>query len=277
MGAAVNDPAQALGSLFDAGHDGYAAWAPLLWDPAGQALVGAAAPQPGERVLDACAGMGSSAVPAAQAVGRTGRVDAVDVADRMLDRTRRRAADLDLPQLRVHCADVTAWQPGDGRGYDLVECAFGVFLLPDMDRGGAHLAGLVRPGGRFAVSTWAHGTMDPLLGPLVQAAVPHRPVPLTTPPSAVAAERVDTAEGLAGWLTGLRLTAVAVRPVTVEVALDDDLAWSFATSSGARMIVDGVAGPGLDRTRQRYLALLAEAGTTALHATALIGTAVRPG
>jgi methylase of polypeptide subunit release factors len=43
------------------------------------------------RVLDLCCGAGASAIPAAQAVGPTGRVLAVDVAEPLLETARTRA------------------------------------------------------------------------------------------------------------------------------------------------------------------------------------------
>jgi ubiquinone/menaquinone biosynthesis C-methylase UbiE len=45
-------------------------------------------PQPGERVLAACCGIGSSAIPAAHAVAPDGSVDAVDIAGALLTHGR---------------------------------------------------------------------------------------------------------------------------------------------------------------------------------------------
>src|SRR5262245_26051877 len=45
----------------------------------------------GERVLDVCCGSGASAIPAAHAVGPSGFVLGIDLADRMLERARAKA------------------------------------------------------------------------------------------------------------------------------------------------------------------------------------------
>ncbi|MFD7660601.1 methyltransferase domain-containing protein, partial [Actinosynnema sp. NPDC059797] len=96
---------RAVLDAFEVGGAEFVEWASQLWDPIGAETVGIARPRPGERVLDACCGTGSSAVPAARAVGPDGLVDAVDLAPTLLAAGARRAAD--LPQLRFHHADVT--------------------------------------------------------------------------------------------------------------------------------------------------------------------------
>src|SRR5919199_719432 len=56
-------------------------------EPAADALIDAAAPQPGEHVLDAAAGTGNVAI---RAVGRGAKVTAVDIAPRMVQLGRER-------------------------------------------------------------------------------------------------------------------------------------------------------------------------------------------
>jgi len=52
-------------------------------------LLEAAAPQPGERVLDIGCGTGATAVPFAQAVAPGGQVTGVDISGPMLERARK--------------------------------------------------------------------------------------------------------------------------------------------------------------------------------------------
>ncbi len=215
--------------MFDDARAGFLTWSPLVWDPVGEATVRAAALSPGERVLDACCAAGSSALPAAAAVGPSGHVDAVDLAGALVADGRGRAGG--LPQLAFHTADVTTWS---GRAYHAVLCVFGVLLLPDMDAGGAHLAALLRPGGRMALTTWLRGSVEPLIGPFAQA---------------VAAER----------------------GASDDVALDEDLAWAFVTGAGTRAMLAGLDDATVARVRDRYAAALAAAGTDTFHLRALVG------
>jgi len=62
-----------------------------LQDVHSQAVVKALDPQPGERVIDACAGGGGKSLHAAARMGNKGRVLAMDVVDRKLIQLRERA------------------------------------------------------------------------------------------------------------------------------------------------------------------------------------------
>ncbi|GAP48748.1 SAM-dependent methyltransferase [Streptomyces azureus] len=53
---------------------------------------------------------------------------------------------------------MTAWAAPEDV-CDLVQCALGVFFFPDMDRDTAKLAGLLRPGGRLAVTVREKGAL----------------------------------------------------------------------------------------------------------------------
>lgn len=70
----------------------------------------------------------------------------------MLVQGTRAAEHAELTCVEFHEADVTTW-PGEHGGYDVVQSGFGVFFLPDMDVACDRLAALLRPRGRFAIST----------------------------------------------------------------------------------------------------------------------------
>jgi SAM-dependent methyltransferase len=264
-----------FGAVFDEAREGFAAWSPLLWDRIGAATVDAVAVRAGERVLDACCGAGAAALPAARAVGPRGLVDAVDVAPALVAQGRRRADG--LPQLRFHTADVATWSAGP---YDAVVCVFGVFFLPDVDAGGAHLARLLRPGGRLGVTTWQRGSVEPVVVPFAEAAAAEHRAAGREPPSlarvGAASARVATADGLAGWLGGLGPGGVRVDPVRFGVPLDAERAWAFVTGSGTVALLAGLDPDAVARVRRRYLARLAADGVAAFDVTALVGVGTAP-
>lgn len=263
-----------IAGTFNAAHTEFREMSDWLWDPLAADLVEAAAPRPGERVLDACCGAGSSALPTARAVGAGGLVDAVDVADALLAHGREAGAGLD--QLRYHLADVTGWSAPDGRPYDLVQSGFGVFFLPDMDAGCARLVSLLAPGGRFAVLVWAAGALAETMGALFAAAGEVLPEPPTPPASRAAAERLNDEPKLAGWLGSLGLVDVRTHPIRRRPPLTDELAWLFARGSGMRRVLDQVGPAGQQQVRDGYLGRLRDQGITELNAAALIGIGARP-
>jgi demethylmenaquinone methyltransferase/2-methoxy-6-polyprenyl-1,4-benzoquinol methylase len=114
-----------------------------------QAVVG-----PGDRVLDACCGTGDLALAGRDAGGD---VVGVDFSERMLERARRKAPDLEWRH-----ADAMAL-PFEDAAFDVVTVAFGVRNLPDLETGLRELARVTRPGGRLGCLeiTRPHGLLRP--------------------------------------------------------------------------------------------------------------------
>jgi SAM-dependent methyltransferase len=256
-----------IAATFDAAHQEFDQLAPLLWDPIGAATVRAVAPRPGDRVLDVCCGAGSSALPAAVAVGAAGHVDGVDISARLLDSARAAAQSRGLDNVEFVLADATAW---DVTGYDVVQSVFGVFFLPDMDSATARLAGLLRPGGRLAVTTWGPEVIAPVPQLLVDAIVAAgEPAPKRDPRHP--ADRIDTADKLGGWLAGLGLRDVTVTPFPHRVPLDDDTAWLLVVGTGLRGMLARFDDDTVAAVRRRFTELRAERGADVIETTPLIG------
>lgn len=257
-----------LGAVFDAAHVEFAVLSPLLWDPAGTATVEVAAPSPGERVLDVCCGAGSSALPAAEAVGPTGRVDGIDLADALLDQGRALAQQRGLDQLHFTKADATTWSTGD---YDVVQCVYGVFFLPDMDAGSAYLVSRLRPGGRFVVTTWERSAIAPVPQLLVEAI---RDVGAGEPPDTATRSvgaRINNPTDFASWLKSLGLRDITVTQVSRLVPVDADVAWTIVQGAAMRGMLMGLAPDLVERVRVRFGELVTERGVDTFNATSLIG------
>jgi demethylmenaquinone methyltransferase/2-methoxy-6-polyprenyl-1,4-benzoquinol methylase len=94
----------------------------------------------GDRVLDACCGTGDLAL-AARAAG--GDVTGLDFSERMLERARRKAPDLEWVR-----GDLLAL-PFDEGSFDAVTVGFGVRNVADLEAGLRELARVLRPGGRL--------------------------------------------------------------------------------------------------------------------------------
>jgi ubiquinone/menaquinone biosynthesis C-methylase UbiE len=260
-----------IGEVFSAGAEEFHRWSPRLWDPVGQATADVSAPAPGERVLDACCGAGASALPAARAVGPGGLVDAVDLSGALVALGEQRAQEEGLTNLRFHRHDVTAWAAPDG-GYDLVQCALGVFFLPDMDRDTAGLAGLLRPGGRLAVTVWEKGSLGGWGQAFKGAVEAERPWPGSSQSDRLG--RIDTADTLAAWLESLGLSRVQIVRRDLAVPLTPATAWDLAVGSGTRALLNGLAPDAVERVRARFTAALEAASVTDLDVRILTGTAV---
>lgn len=119
----------------------------------GARLVALAGIRSGERVLDAAAGVGNAALPAAQ---RGARVTALDITPELLDEgaRRARAAGLELEWVQ---GDAQA-QPFEDATFDCVLSCVGVQFCADPHAAAAELRRLCRPGGRIALISWTPGS-----------------------------------------------------------------------------------------------------------------------
>ena len=105
-------------------------------------ITAAAVVRPGDRVLDACCGTGDLAV-AAQRAGA--RVTGLDFSERMLERARRKSAEIEWVQ--GHALAL----PFQAGAFDAATVGFGVRNLDDLERGLAELRRVLRLGGRLAI------------------------------------------------------------------------------------------------------------------------------
>lgn len=117
--------------------------------------------------------------------------------------------------------------------YDAVLCGYGVFFFPDMDAGTRALIGMLRPGGRLALLTWATSAMADFTDVLVPVARQHHPH-LGPSGGHRNAERIATPTALRHWLGSLGLSRVEVAYVRAEAPLTDELAWSLVVGTGFR-------------------------------------------
>lgn len=251
----------------------YAELDDVLWDPIARATVLRSQPRFDERVLDACAGDGASALPTAELVGPGGVVDAVDLAEPLVEILRERAGER-MPQLRPHVADATTWPY---TGYDLVQCVLGILFFDDPEAGTRHLVECVRPGGRAVFTVWGAGALD-LVGDLLAEALPADDdrVPEFDDSRRATIVGAETAGSFAHWLAERGLVDVRAEVVPRHLDLTPELAWRLVTGTGFRAFVDGLDDETRDSVRERYLAALEARGTISVDVTTLIAVGHRP-
>jgi len=229
--------------------------APLaFWARYGRGTVERAALAPGARVLDVCCGTGASALPAAQAVGASGSVIAVDLAEDLLALGRAKARAAALQCLEFRRGDMTSLGFPDG-SFDAVLCVFGIFFVPDMEAQVAELWRMVRPGGRLAITTWGPDIWAPAYA-LWQAAVRRA--------------RPDLDAAFNPW--DRITTPAAVRKLFADAGVPDaDVApeegwqnlegpedfWTIALGSGLRWTIDQMGAAVAADVKQEIVAALA--------------------
>jgi len=121
--------------------------------PLAGSLVARAGLATGDAVLDLGCGRGAALFAAAGDVGPTGDVLGVDLAAGMVERTAADVAARGLGNVRVELGDADH-PPARPGGWDAVVASFVLFFLPDPVATATRVRDVLRPGGRFVLSTF---------------------------------------------------------------------------------------------------------------------------
>lgn len=105
-----------------------------------------------EHALDVACGTGHASLAIARMLPR-GRVTGIDFSAGMLDQARRKALAQGLSQIDFLQRDMTALGFPAG-SFDVALCAFGIFFVDDLDAQLAHVASVVKPGGKVVISSF---------------------------------------------------------------------------------------------------------------------------
>jgi ubiquinone/menaquinone biosynthesis C-methylase UbiE len=151
------DPTARVAGLFDALSATYDAVGVDFFGPIADGLLEVLPPRTGERWLDVGCGRGAVLLPAAAAVGPTGRAVGIDISPGMVEQARGLAASLGLDNVEASVGDARA--PAVDGGFDVVASSLVLFFLPDPAAALRSWLALLAPGGRLGVVTF--GPIDP--------------------------------------------------------------------------------------------------------------------
>jgi SAM-dependent methyltransferase len=121
--------------------------------PVSHWMIDAIAPQPGQRVLELAAGLGETAMLAAELVAPVGGVVVSDQAEAMLAGARERARALGLGNVEFQVLNAE-WIDLPLASVDAVLCRWGYMLMADPATALAETRRVLRPGGRLALAVW---------------------------------------------------------------------------------------------------------------------------
>lgn len=181
-----------------------------------QILLGAAAPQPGERVLDIGCGTGATAIPFAAAVAPAGNVTGVDISEPMLGQARKNIDAAGLPNVSLVLADAQVHRfPADS--FDLLISRFGVMFFADPVAAFTNLHAGLRQNGRLCMAVWS--TIDDNTHWRVpfEIAVKHLGLPAPVSPTEPGPTAFRDPDYLRGILKKAGFTSIDIRPSRFNV------------------------------------------------------------
>src|SRR6516225_1693143 len=241
-----------------------------FWKRYGERTVERLALRPGARVLDVGCGTGASALPAAARVGPTGKVIGIDLAERLLEIARHKAASRNLGNVAFHFGDMERFGYPD-RHFDAVVCVFAIFFVPDMAMQLRELWRMVRPDGQLAITTWLPRVMEPAASVFWSAVKELRPeLYLGFNPW----DRITDPAPLRALLAeaGIANADILAEDGSQDLGSPEDW-WTIVIGSGFRSIVDQM-GPDLaSRLREANLAAIRSQGVTSVETNVIYAVA----
>ena len=136
---------------------------PAIFDTWAPVVVDFAPCNAGETILDLACGTGAVTRVAAQRVGITGEVVALDINGAMLAMARTSISnrkDLSTGRLEWHEGDACT-MPFPDNSFDVIYCAFGFHLFSDRTASLREMHRVLKVRGRMALSVWGHIERSP--------------------------------------------------------------------------------------------------------------------
>ena len=186
--------------------------------PFGDAALKAAAPQPGERVIDVGCGCGDTSIELARMVGAAGAVLGIDVSQPMLAVARSRGALANAAHLAFRESDASeAALPANT---DLLFSRFGVMFFSQPSPAFSHMRKSLRAGGRCVFVCWRTPRDNPwAMTPLSAARAAMGVTPAPADPNAPGPFAFADEERLRAILSGAGFGAIDVQRFDVAISL----------------------------------------------------------
>ncbi len=139
--------------------------------PATEMMLDLADLRTGHRVLDVAAGTGDQTLLAAQRVGLTGYVLAVDLSSNMLKGATEAVRSAGLTNVETRIMDAKNLEL-DADSFDAVICRSGLMLFPNPPKALKEMRKVLKPGGKVAAMVFSTAGKNPRLG--IPSTVAHR-------------------------------------------------------------------------------------------------------
>jgi ubiquinone/menaquinone biosynthesis C-methylase UbiE len=230
-----------LKETFDAVSGGYDGKALRFFPESAKNMAALLGLRGGEHVLDVACGTGHASLAIARMLPK-GRITAVDLSPGMLDQARKKAAALNIRNIEFLERDMQELKFPAGT-FDFAVCAFGIFFVMDMETQLAHIASMVKPGGRIMITSFIENYFQPLRDLLFG---------VQNPPQAWKSVANET--GCRQLFEKAGLTSIRVEQKNVGYYLESaDEWWDIVWNAGFRRLVAQLSSPDQERFKREHL------------------------
>ena len=235
---------------------GWEKWSDLIDSGAAhisERMVELAGVQPGSRVLDVACGRGEPSLTAARAAAPDGSVTATDISAEMLAFGRDRAAAEGIRNIEFVESGANALDFAAGT-FDAAVSRWGIIFEPDGEGAAARVRGFLKPGSRFAISSWGTPDKVPFLG--IPASTTMRRLGIDPPPPGTPGPLSrPTEDALAGLLEGGGFSGVNVQELELTFEFESPDQYTEFTRDMAAPISAMIAAHPEDVQRETWDAI----------------------
>lgn len=207
---------------------------------------------PGARVLEIATGAGAVLLPAARRVGPDGQVVGIDLSGAILQEAERAVHADGLTNVELRKMDAEHIEFPD-QSFDVVTCAFALFLFPDMEAALREMYRVRKPGGCLAISIFNKTPFpfDPGWTILIQQCIAYRVGVMTPRSLAYTPQEVEALLSRPGF--GSTETHAEMNDIIYASAEDW---WAFQLTLVPRAAIMGMNEETRARFKDEYLAKL---------------------
>jgi O-methyltransferase / aklanonic acid methyltransferase len=205
----------------------------------GEWLVEVAQIPEGAKILDVACGRGAVLFPAAERVGPGGHVIGIDLADGMARETGLEIERRELKQAETRQMDAEHLTFPDS-SFDFVLCGFSLQFFPHLADALSGFRGVLKPGGRIAVTTWGgdderwdwYADLREAYGAVIK----------------LGSQSLDKPEEIQSWFSQAGFTDIQISTKELDmVFLNEDEWWNMEWSISGRAGLEKLSPEDLER------------------------------
>jgi ubiquinone/menaquinone biosynthesis C-methylase UbiE len=197
-------------------------------------------------MLDVATGTGAVLLPAAKNVGAEGQVIGIDLSCEILQEAKSTAHTAGLTNVELRKMDAEHLEFPD-QAFDVVTCAFSIFLFPNIEAALREMYRVCKPGGYVGISIFdkTPPPFNPGLPMLIQQFMAHQRAVLMPQPLAYAPEEVEAL-----------LSRFGFRSIETYSEANEEDWWKFLLTIGSRLSILGLDEETRARFKEEYLVKL---------------------